>query len=449
MQLRRTRGAGLRYSERVPGEPTHTVGEQPVIAIRARHDELGSGLRALLAGDPQLLADPFPLLAAVRQASRAYAVGPAVVLTHYSDVRWALRDTEELSNRVEDGSRIADARARLEGEARGAFDEVMAFESNFPSRNDGDDHLRLRNIANRLFTARRVAALEQAATRYIHAALDGQPPDEPVDAMRFAFRLPLLIVADLLGVPHEDVDRIHAWSGALGAANASTEPAPFMAAQAVLREFRVYVETMVRAQRMSARATDLLVTLMGAEEEGRLTEEELAALFVQILFAGHETTMNLIGTGLLSLLRHTDQWRLLCHDPELVRDAVEELMRYVSPALFVSRVARRAMEIDGTTIEPGQTVLLMLGAANRDPAVFADPDRLDVRRPDSKRQLGFGLGRHHCLGASLARLEAQVVFRELAVHHPDATLAGGSPQWAGGAMLRHLIELPVRLGARR
>ncbi len=411
--------------------------------------ELDAQLRALLAADPALLADPFPLLAAVRESGRAYALEPMVLLTHHEDVLRALRDTDTFSNRVEDGSRILDARARLTGGARLAFDEVMAFESNFPSRNDGEVHSRLRTIANRLFTPRRVAELSQAATTYVRAALAEQQTERPGDLMHVAFRLPLLIVADLLGVPHSDIDRIHAWSGALGAANASTEAAPFLLAQETLREFRAYVDAMVSAQRMSPCATDLLATLMGAEDDGRLSEEELAALFVQILFAGHETTMNLIGNGLLSLLRHRDQWDLLVSDPGRIPDAVEELMRFVSPALFVTRVARDRLSLDGTRIEPGQTILLVLGAANRDPDVFDDPDRLDVTRAESKRQLGFGFGRHHCLGAALARLEAQTVFRELTIQHPDAELADRPLTWAGGAMLRHLTELPVILGPQR
>jgi len=410
---------------------------------------LDKELRALLAGHPRLLADPFPLLSAVRESSRAHDLGAMVLLTHYDDVRWGLRDGEVLSNRVDDGSRIAEARGQLDGEAVVAFDEVMKFEANFPSRNDGEDHARLRGIANRLFTSRRVAVLERDASDYVRSALEASPAGEPTDAMAIAFRLPLVIVARLLGIPDDDIDQIHAWSGALGAANASTEPAPFLAAQAMLREFRAYVERMVGDQRREPETTDLLATLMGAEQDGRLSEEELAALFIQILFAGHETTMNLIGIGLLSLLRHPDQWQLLIEDPARIPGAVEELLRYVSPTLFVTRVAKREIAVDATTIRPGQTVLLMVAAANRDPEVFEQPDRLDVLRPNSKQQLGFGLGRHHCLGAALARLEAQAVLSELAGHHPDVALAGDELEWGGGAMLRHLTALPVRLGARR
>jgi cytochrome P450 len=410
---------------------------------------LDDELRALLAGDPARIGDPFGVLAAARESGRAYDLGAAVLLTHYDDVRDGLKDIDLLSNRVSTGSRTEDARARLDPEARIAFDNVMAFEDNFPSRTDGTVHARLRGIAHRLFTARRVAALEQLATDYAVEALETTPTGEPIDAMAIAFRLPLLIVADLLGVPHADIDRIRTWSHALGAANASTEAEPFRVGQRVLREFRTYVDSLVETQRRDPAITDLAAVLTGAEQDGQLTDEELAALFVQILFAGHETTMNLIGTGLLSLLSQRDQWERLVADPDRIPDAVEELMRFVSPALFVTRVARREAELDGVAIRPGQTVMLVLGAANRDPDVFADPDRLDVLRPEAKRQLGFGLGRHHCLGAALARLEAQIVFRELTARCPDAAVADGSLQWAGGAMLRHLVELPVILGEHR
>lgn len=410
---------------------------------------LDDNLRALLAGDQTLIGDPFPLLAAAREHGRVHDLGPLALLTHYDDVRDGLKDIDRLSNRVAAGSRTEDARRRLEPEARAAFDEVMTFEDHFPSRTDGQVHARLRGIAHRLFTARRVAALEQLAARYVEQTLESTPVDQPIDAMRIAFRLPLLIVADLLGVPHTDIDRIRDWSHALGAANAATEPAPFLAAQRVLQEFRGYIDSLITTQRRDPEITDLAAVLTGAEEEGRLTEEELAALFVQILFAGHETTMNLIGTGLLSLLSNRDQWERLVEDPVRIPDAVEELMRYVSPALFVTRVARMATTIDGVDIRPGQSVLLVLGAANRDPDVFADPDRLDVLRPEAGRQLGFGLGRHHCLGAALARLEAQVVLRALVTDHPEVRLASSAAKrWAGGAMLRHLVELPVVLGGR-
>lgn len=411
---------------------------------------LSARLQALFAGDPALIANPYPVLAAAREAGRAYDLGAMTLLTHYADVRAGLRDTDALSNRaLVEGSRMDDARARLSGDALRAFDEVIGFEANFPSRTDGDVHARLRGIAHRLFTPRQVATLELLATDYVRATLHACPADEVVDAMRIAFQLPLVIVADLLAVPHTDIDRIHAWSVSLGAANASTQAEPFLAARRALREFRAYVDAMVAAHRQAPDATDLVATLMGAEQQERLSEEELAALFVQILFAGHETTTNLIGTGLLSLLRDRDQWELLVADPARIPDAVEELMRYVSPSFFVSRLAVRELDVEGTAIAAGQTVLLVIGAAHHDPAVFADPDRLDVLRPESSRQLGFGFGRHFCLGASLARLEAQIVFRELVSHYPDATLAGETVRWTGGAMLRHLTELPIVLGDRR
>jgi len=188
-------------------------------------------LHALFAGDPALIANPYPVLAAAREAGRAYDLGEMTLLTHHGDVRRGLRDTDALSNRaLVEGSRIDDARARLSGDALHAFDEVIAFEANFPSRTDGEVHARLRGIAHRLFTPRQVATLELLATSYVQQTLRSCPEDEVLDAMRIAYRLPLVIVADLLAVSHEDIEKIHAWSVPLGAANASTQAEPFLAA---------------------------------------------------------------------------------------------------------------------------------------------------------------------------------------------------------------------------
>lgn len=412
--------------------------------------DLRDRLAALFAGEPEALADPYPLYREARETSPVLDLGPMVVLTAYGDVKSALRRAGELGNRaLVEGSRVEAARARLAGDALAAFDEVIAFESHFPSRNDGDDHARLRRIAHRAFTPRRIASLEPSIRRTTAALLDAAARDEVADGMRLASRLPLVVVTELLGVPESDIDLIHGWSTVLGAANASTEAVPFLAARDALREFRAYVGDMIERNRGARDATDLVALLMGAEQEERLNELELAALFVQLLFAGHETTTNLLGTGLRDLLACRDQWELLVADPGRAPDAVEELMRFVSPTQFVSRLATRDVRVAGATVPAGTTVIPMLAAAHRDPAVFPDPDRLDIGRAESRQHLGFGFGPHFCLGAALARLEAEIVFGELARRFPEAELAETEIEWTGGAMLRHLTRLPLRLGPER
>ncbi|MCR5879586.1 cytochrome P450 [Phenylobacterium sp. J367] len=176
---------------------------------------------------------------------------------------------------------------------------------------------------------------------------------------------------------------------------------------------------------------------------------ELCAMFVVLLFAGHETTTNLIGTGLLSLLQHRDQWDLLCAEPDLMRPAVEELVRYVSPVQYLGRHMVAPVEIEGIRLEAGDSVLLMIAAANRDPEVFDDPDRLNIRREGGQFHLGFGMGAHVCLGSHLARMEAVSAFRALSARYPDLSLARVDLAWRGNAKLRSLAALPVHLGAAR
>ena len=415
-------------------------------------EPLRANLTSLLAGEPGALAHSAELYHAARAISPVLDVGPAVLVTAHDVVRDALRDAARLSNRaLVDGARVQAARASLADEPRAAFEEVIGFEANFPSRTDGDDHVRLRRIAHRAFTPRRIAELEAATRRYVDEVLSQTDPGEAVDGTALAGSVPLMVVGDLLGVPPADRDLIHAWSLRLGAANASTEPAPMLGARAALREFRAYVAEMLAGHRRrpdAGASTDLITMLMGAEAQERVTEEELAALFVQLLFAGHETTATLIGAGLLELLRAPDQWRALVADPSLVPGAVEELLRIVSPSQFVSRQATEDVVLAGETIPAGADVLLVLAAANRDPAVFAAPDALDVRREDARRHLAFAIGPHFCLGAALARLEARVTFETLAARYPDMQLAGDDVRWTGSAMLRRLDALPLRLAGR-
>ncbi len=410
-------------------------------------------LGALLAGEPAALEAPAGVYREVREAARAFELGPVVLVTAYEDVREGLRDATRLSNRaLVEGSRHDAARARLQGDARDAFDEVIAFEANFPSRNDGRDHGRLRGLANRAFTARRIAELEDATRGYVDEVLTEIADTDTADGMVLAYRIPLMVVADLLGVPASDRELIHGWSVKLGAANASTEAGPMLEARDALHEFRAYVGAMLAEHRRRPRATDppvatdLISMLIGAEQDERVSEEELAALFVQLLFAGHETTATLIGVGLLELLRAPDQWRALVADPGRIPNAVEELLRHVSPAQFVSRLALTQIDLGAIVIAPDTTVLLVIAAANRDPAVFEHPDALDIRRTEARQNLGFGLGPHFCLGAALARLEARVTLSTLVERHPALELADAPLQWSGSAMLRHLARLPLALG---
>jgi cytochrome P450 len=192
-----------------------------------------------------------------------------------------------------------------------------------------------------------------------------------------------------------------------------------------------------------------VTALMQAQEGDRLADQELTAMFVVLLFAGHETTTNLIGIGLVELLRHRDQWERLCADPSLAASATEELLRWVTPVQWLGRVVTEPFELEGVRLERGQSVFPILAAANRDPEAFADPNRLDITRPDARNHLALGFGPHFCIGNALARLEGTVAFGTLARRFPELELAEDELGWRGNAMLRGLTALPVRLGRER
>jgi cytochrome P450 len=217
-----------------------------------------------------------------------------------------------------------------------------------------------------------------------------------------------------------------------------------------MSEFIRYTATIAdRHRRDPNSVSELVAAMLDAEEEERLTADELAAMFVQLLFAGHETTTNLLAIGTVELLRNRDQWQLLCDDPSLVRNAVEELLRWVTPVQFVNRNAVTDFELGGVSFQKEQSVFLVLAAANRDPAVFSEPETLDVTRADAGEHLGFGFGFAFCLGTALARLEAEVAFRELTRRFPDAELATDELEWQGFSLLRSLKSVPLRLGRDR
>jgi cytochrome P450 len=411
--------------------------------------EVAEGFTEFLSGSPRGLHDPYGLYVGLREAGRVLDLGAVTAVTHYGDVSTALRD-ETLSNQLVRGSRLRGVRAAMDDEGRRAFDDVITFQTNFLSRTDDDKHGRLRGVAHRYFTAARIAQLRADCARYADELLSAQPRGVPIDFMDVAYEVPLLMIGQMLGLGPDSLHLVHGWSVHLSVALSAAEKEPYVRAREALAHFQDFVAGALDSARHTG-GTALLDTLAQAETAGTISRPEAAAMVVQMLFAGHETTTTLISSGLLGLLRHRDQWQALVDDPARARRAVEELMRIASPSQFVSRVALDGVVVAGEPIEPGRTVMLMLGSANRDPDVFPDPDVLRIDRPNAGRQVGFGLGPHFCLGAALARLEAEVVLGTLAARFPALELAADPDglEWTGGAMLRRLRNLPVRLPAER
>jgi cytochrome P450 len=403
-------------------------------------------LDAILASRPEAIADPFPVWRRLLESAPVHRHGPVLFVSRYEDVKSLSRNGAALSNRAQfEGSRVDAIVAGLSPEQARAHREVSAFEQNFIARSDGEIHARRRNIAHRAFSPRRVVEMTETIQSYTDELLDRLPAAEVVDLMSgLAYALPLMVIGDMLGVPAADREQIHVWSNLLGRNRGGDDPVALMRAHEALGEFRSYVEQLIAEKRRHP-GTDLVSALMEAHEGDRLSEEELTAMFVVLLFAGHETTTNLIAHGLVELQRNPEQWRLLCDEPTIAEAAVEELLRWVSPVQFNGRVAVQTVELDGGRIEPGDTVFLMLAAANRDPGFFADPDRLDLRRPDARAHLALGFGPHFCLGNALARLEGAIVLGTLARRFPNLEIASETLAYRGHWKLRSLAALPVLL----
>lgn len=425
------------------------MSETANVAVRAVLDDQ---LRRLFLSDPAVMADPVPLWSELRNAGPVYHHGKVILFTTSRGVKKLINDPRAVHNAAGKGRRAEAARAALPDEGKIAFDTVTAFEAMYMSRNDGEPHDRLRRIAQRTFTPKRIGQIgeiiEQTAQRYL-TDMAAQGP--VVDFMKFAYSLPLKIIGDLLAIPSEDLPKVHEWSSRLGRNRGGTDFQPLMEAHQALGEFRAYVAGIIESLRDRPRSgdeIDLIGDLLDANQQEALDDAELVAMFVVLLFAGHETTTNLIGTGLLSLLQ-TGQWARLVERSELIPGAVEELVRYVSPVQWLSRNIAEPMEVEGQALLPGDTVLLMVASANRDPELFPDrPDTLDIER-DARGHLGFGRGSHICLGSHLAKMEAISAFTALVNRFPDLKLAADDFTWRGNASLRSLAALPIDLGPER
>ncbi len=312
---------------------------------------------------------------------------------------------------------------------------------------DPPDHTRLRGLVAKAFTPRRVEALRPRVQQIADELLDGIAGHDEADLIdAFAFPLPIIVICELLGVPAADRADFREWTAILTVPIASREMAARRRAAAIA--FNDYLLG-IFAERRRAPGDDLIGALLAVRDGAAgLSQSELLNTITLLLVAGHETTVNLIGNGVLALLSAPDQRKLLTDRPELLPGAIEELLRYDGPVERASqRIALEDMEIAGTPVPKGAWVHVSLGAADRDPAAFADPDALDLTRPDN-RHVAFGHGPHYCLGAPLARLEGQVAIGTLLTRFPELALATAPDKLAWkqtGSIVRGLVALPVRL----
>ena len=407
---------------------------------------LDDELAALLRRDPALLADPYPLYHRLRAEAPIYRRGAGVgnwTLTRYADVAAALRDPRFSADRNY-ADRRAPRVARLAEPERSQFLALQHLETSSMLTTDAPDHGRLRGLAHQAFTPRMVERLRGRIQARTDDLIDRVISAGRMDIIAdLAYPLPVNVIADMVGVPAADRGRLRRWAAAFetfldGLAGVEENY------RATL-EFHDYLRELIAAHRANPQ-DDLLSALVAAEAGGdRFTEEEILVTCTLLLNAGHVTTTNLIGNGLLALLHHPDQLRLLRDDPSLLPAAVDEVLRYESPVQFTARTATTDVELGGALIRRGDLVKLMLGAANRDPAQFADPDRFDITRQES-RHLAFGLGPHFCLGSALARLEGQIVLGTLLRRLPGLRLTTDQVEYRPNLAFHGLAALPLTWG---
>ncbi len=309
------------------------------------------------------------------------------------------------------------------------------------------DHTRLRALVSRAFTPRTVerlrAKVQAVVTQLVDQLLDAGADGSVVDLKAVvAEPLPVTVIAEMLGIPESDRGLLRPWSADIcGMYELNPSRAAQDRAVRASEEFSAYLENLARDRREHPR-DDLISALAHVVDEGdRLTLDELVGTCVLLLNAGHEASVNMTGNGWLALFRHPDQLAMLRRDPAAVPTAVEELMRYDTPLQMFERWVLEDIEVGGQRIPRGVEVALLFGSANRDPVRFADPDRLDVRRPDNPH-ISFGAGIHYCLGAPLARMELVASFGEVLSRVPRLALAR-EPEWAPSYIIRGLVELPV------
>jgi cytochrome P450 len=389
---------------------------------------------------PDVIANPYPHYHRLRTLDPVHRSPLGLfVATRHADVSFVLRDKRF-------GKDFVGRMTRRFGPQ--ILDEpVYRSMSHWMLQLDPPDHTRLRGLVVKAFTARRVEDMRPRIQEIVDRTLDRVEQRGQMDLIAdFALRLPVTVICDMLGIPDEDHDMI--FSGAR-AGSRLLDPVPLSRAEidqanAGNLATAAYFRSLFELRRRQP-GDDLTTQLVQAEEQGhKLTNEELTANVILLFGAGHETTVNLIGNGLLALHRHPDQLRLLKENPALIANAVEELLRYDSSVQLTGRTALEDVSVGGVDVAKGESVLCLLGAANRDPAVYPDPDRLDITR-SNVRPMSFGGGIHFCLGAQLARIEGEIAIATLLRRLPDLELDDpGRPDWRPTFVLRGLNRLPAR-----
>ena len=383
--------------------------------------------------DSATLENPYPIYQALRETDPYHLSERSgeLLLTRYDDVDALLRDARRFSNE----------RGPSQPEAPETDLSILV--------RDPPDHTRLRSLVSRAFTPRRISTMEDHIRDTAHALLDEVAGQDEFDLMsNLAALLPTVVIAEMIGVPLDDRENFKAWSDQyIRIGDPSTE---LEDAQRSLEAAHILYDYFSRqvALRRQDPADDLITRLITAKDDAdQLSEHEMITTLILLLLAGNETTTNLIGNGLKALLEHPQQMHILREHPELMENAIEELVRYDSPVQLDPRIAAEPARLGDKTVEPGQFVVAVIGAANRDPQVFNDPETLDITREDVG-SISFGRGVHFCLGAPLARLEGRIAFECLLERFDQIEFGTRRPVHRRNFALRGLQHFDIRVQRR-
>jgi cytochrome P450 len=392
--------------------------------------------------DRRLYEDPYPLYRRLREKDPVHRsrLDDLWILTRYDEINAVLRDPRfSADDRTVKGYE-ANRRKMI---AAGLIEDREEVPSML--RMDPPDHTRLRSLVSKAFTPRAVESLRPRVEGLVREMLDEAESRGEMDIVTdLGVPLPIIVIAEMLGIPAEDREHFKRWSdGVARGLNANTME-QVRVAGAASKELEEYLRPIAEERRANPRE-DLLSSLLAAEEEGdKLSMDEVFATVILLLVAGNETTTNLIGNGMLALLEHPSELNRLRDQPDLIESAIEELLRWDSPVQATSRNAKEDLEFAGRKINKGAQLILHLGAANRDPAHFPEPNRLDIGRQEN-RHLSFSHGMHYCLGAPLARLESQVAIGQMVARFPNMRRKPVDLEWADNIILHGIKSLPVRL----
>jgi cytochrome P450 len=417
----------------------------------AAPESLVAEVNGLFAARPELVAERFRIYGRLRTEAPVLRLQDQVLVSRFADVAACLTNPKLMngSGGMRSSFEVA-ALDRVAGGRRERLVFILNSRDRWMSQANGAYHATLRSLAHSSFTPASVQSLNERVVEVVAGLLDGVETESTIEVISsFAYQLPLVVVCELLDIPREDRVALHRWSVAIAAFQGGANLDSIEETYDAIVALSDYLAGVFSERRRSG-SNDLLGRLLRAADDPSIefTEEDLSAFVGQLVFAGHETTTNFIANAVYELLRNREQWDRLREEPGLLPNAIEELLRFCSPSQFAARTATEELQIDGVTIEPWETVRVMLGSANRDPDRYDEPDRLDIDREDV-RHLSLGLGPHFCLGASLLRLESAIALKALLERYPEMRLTPEPVEWQPSVMFHGLRSLHVALGARR